>query len=68
MISLFGGYVLNIVENLVDRWDYYWNAKLCWKVSQAVGLELTLNRLRSYSEKKLFGLEVQKKIILQTEL
>ena len=27
---------------------------------QAVGLGLTLNELRSYGERKLFGLEVQK--------
>ena len=27
MISLFDKYILNIIEHLVDRQDYHWNAK-----------------------------------------
>jgi len=28
MIGLFDEYILNIMEYLVDRQDYYWNVKL----------------------------------------
>ena len=43
MIGLFDEYILNIIEYLVDRQDYYWNAKLYWRVFQVVGPELTLS-------------------------
>ena len=51
MNSLFGEFVLSVVEYLVDKPDSRWNEKLYWKVSQVVELEL---KLRSYSERKPF--------------
>ena len=51
MNSLFGEFVLSVVEYLVDKPDSHWNEKLYWKVSQVVELEL---KLRSYSERKPF--------------
>ena len=51
MSSLFGKFVLNIMEYLVDKPNGHWNMKLYWRVSQAVGLEL---KLKNYSKRKLF--------------
>ena len=51
MISLFGGFILNVIEYLADKLDSYWNMKWYWRVSQVVELEL---KLRSYGKRKLF--------------
>jgi len=53
MISLFDGFVLNVIEYLADKQNSYWNVKWCWKMFQAEEPELTL---RSYDKKKLFRL------------
>jgi len=63
MNGLFDGFVLNIVVHLADKLFGYWNARSCWKVSQAVGLEL-----KNYSEMKPFGLWSAKWNGLQMEL
>ena len=49
MNNLFGEFLLNIVEHLADKLSGYWNMRLYWRVSQAVGSEL-----KSYSERKPF--------------
>jgi len=62
MNGFFKGFVLNVMAHLADKLSSYWNARLCWGVSQEVGLEL-----KSYGEMKPFGLEVWGNG-LQTEL
>jgi len=51
MNGLADGVVLNIVAHLADKPSVHWNARSCWRVSPAVELEL-----KSYGERKLFGL------------
>ena len=51
MNGLTDGVVLSIVACLVDKPSVHWNARSCWRESQAVGPEL-----RNYSERKPFGL------------
>jgi len=63
MNGLFDGFILNIVAYLADKPSGHWNTKLCWRVFQAVGLEL-----KNYSERKPFGLWSTKWNRLQTEL
>ena len=57
------GVVLSIMARLADKPLVHWNTRLCWKVSQGVGPEL-----RSYGERKPFGLWSAKWNGLQTEL
>ena len=63
MIGLFDGFILNVMAHLADKPSGYWNTRLCWRVSQVVGLEL-----KNYSERKLFGLWSTKWNGLQMEL
>jgi len=64
MNGLFGGFVLSIVAHLVDKPSGHWNARSCWRMSQAVGPEL-----KSYGERKPFGLwSANCKVELQAEL
>ena len=63
MNSLVDGFVLSVMAHLVDKPSGYWNARLCWKVFQAVGLEL-----KNYGERKPFRLWSAKWNGLQTEL
>ena len=63
MNGLADGVVLNVMVYLADKPSVHWNARSCWRVSPAVGLEL-----KNYGERKLFGLWSVKSSRLQTEL
>ena len=63
MNSLVDGFVLSVMAHLVDKPSGHWNARSCWKVFQAVGLEL-----KNYGERKPFRLWSAKWNGLQTEL
>ena len=63
MNSLADGFILNVMACLVDKPSGHWNVRSCWRVSQAVGLEL-----KNYSKMKPFGLWSAKWNGLQMEL